>query len=549
MTGVPDFLPPGAPPPAPPPPAVDPPPPFPPPAHGAASGWGLPPAPGPATGWGPPAPPAPTPTGERPHPLTPVVRAWLAIVAVAWFSLQEVAAGGGVFDDLGGAAALPWWAIPGGLVLLVMLGLGWWEWWTTRFVIDAEELRIEHRGLVHESKRIAYQRVQSVDVRQPFAARVLGLAELTIDVGADSSTRLAYLGRARAVELRDHLMARAHGGPDALVAQPPGGAARPHAWDDLGAADRVLVRLSPAELIVGALLAHELWLMVASIGIPMLLGVAFDLPLLAVGTGIVPLLLAAGGFLSRRVVSQFNYTLAETPAGLKITRGLTTLASQTVPVKRIQAIRVSQPLLWRLVGRYRIDIVVLGLGELTGDGESSGGSNILLPIGDAAQVRTALHAIWPRVDVASVPLVGSPPRARWLAPFAHPWLGHGSDEHVVVARTGWLTRAQVIVPHARLQSVRATQGPLQRRLAVASVALHTSELLGRTNILHTDALTARRFVLDEMTRARGARESELLAPLPPPPTALPERPGGPTARWESPPHLDLPEPSANESPG
>lgn len=533
MTGVPDFLPPEQAPPASVPPA-----------------WG-PPPPHPAVP--PPVAPAP-PSEERPHPLTPFVKAWLAIVAVAWFSLQELAAGGGFFNDLGNLAALPWWAIPGGIILLVTLGLGWWEWWTTRFVIDADELRIEHRGLVHESKRIAYQRVQSVDVRQPLAARVLGLAELTIDVGADSSTRLAYLGRGRAVELRDQLMARAHGLAAAPVA--PGGAPSSSAWDDLGAADRVLVRLSPGELVVGALLAHELWIIVAALGVPMLLGVVFDLPLVAVGTGVVPMVLAAGGFLSRRVVSQFNYTLAETPAGLKITRGLTTLASQTVPVRRIQAIRISQPVLWRLIGRFRIDLVVLGLGEIGDDGESSGGSNVLLPIGDAAQVRTALHAIWPRVDVEAVPIVGSPPRARWLAPLAHPWLGHGFDDQVVVARMGWLTRSQVIVPHARLQSVRASQGPVQRRLGVASVALHTSELLGQSSILHADAVLARRFVLEEMTRARGARETELLAPAPsaaPPPRTPPwssvawQAPPWPAPPWDAPPPPPLP-PRGDELP-
>ena len=501
MTGVPDFLPPTSGPWAPGPPV--PPAPF-----GAAGPFG-PPAPFPPWGGTPPGAPA-APTEERPHPLTPVVQAWIAIGAMVWFALQELANGGGLFNDLGNLAALPWWAIPGVLFLSVSLGLGLWEWWTTRFVIDADELRIEHRGLVHESKRIAYQRIQSVDVRQPLAARMLGLAELTIDVGADSSTRLAYLGRARAVELRDQLMARAHGLGDVQVL-PPGGAS---AWDDLGAADRILIRLSPIELIVGALLAHELWMIVAALGIPMVLGVAFDLPMIAVGTGLVPLVLGAGGFLSRRVVSQFNYTLAETPAGLKITRGLTTLASQTVPVKRIQAIRVSQPVLWRLIGRYRIDLVVLGLGDLTDNGESSGGANVLLPIGDSAQVRTALRAVWPWVDLDAVRIVGSPPRARWLAPLAFPWLGHGFDDRVVVARMGWLTRSQVVVPHARLQSVRAHQGPLQRRLAVATVALHTSELLGQSSILHLDAHLARRFVLDEMTRARGARGAELGARSP-----------------------------------
>ena len=47
--------------------------------------------------------------------------------------------------------------------------------------------------------------------------------------------------------------------------------------------------------------------------------------------GFIPMLLAIGGFLMSRVVNQFNYTLADTHSGLRITRGLTSLRSQTMP--------------------------------------------------------------------------------------------------------------------------------------------------------------------------------------------------------------------------
>ena len=62
------------------------------------------------------------------------------------------------------------------------------------------------------SKRVPFERVQSVDIIQQFAARIFGLAELRIEVGAgDSTIKLRYLTRQQASSLRDYLLSRAHG--------------------------------------------------------------------------------------------------------------------------------------------------------------------------------------------------------------------------------------------------------------------------------------------------------------------------------------------------
>ena len=47
----------------------------------------------------------------------------------------------------------------------------------------------------------------------------------------------------------------------------------------------------------------------------------------------------------RRVIGMFNFTLAESPRGLRVTRGLTNLTSQSVPIDRIQGVKTGQPLL------------------------------------------------------------------------------------------------------------------------------------------------------------------------------------------------------------
>jgi len=129
---------------------------------------------------------------------------------------------------------------------------------------------------------------------------------------------------------------------------------------------------------------------------------------------------------------------------------------------------------WRLLGLYRIDIEVIGWGAVTDNEDKSGVSTILLPAGSFAQVKVALAAIWPRADFTAVELSLAPHRARWLHPFSAPFLRWGHDQYLVVAQHGWLVRRWQLVPHARVQSVRITQGPVSRRLGLADLEFHTA---------------------------------------------------------------------------
>lgn len=447
---------------------------------------------------------------ERLHPLTPFVHLWLGVVAIAWFTITSLLQGDPIWNDLGRLGQslqdVPWWMflVVGGVV--IGLGMGYWSWWTTKFVIDDHEFRLENTGAFQESKRIAFSRIQSVDVTQPFAARLLGLAQVTIDVGADAGTSLSFLKRSRATEIRDYLMERAHGRA-ASTTEPGRTASR---WDDAAQGDQVLVRLTPGEIILSAFATMDLWALVLAFSIPWLLGYLFDWSVLAWGGGMAGLGLAILGYLSKRLFGQFNYTLARTPAGLRITRGLFTLRSQTIPTHRVQAVETRQTLFWRWLGRARLDITVLGLGG--DDAEDLSTSTIYLPFGTAAQVQVALAAIWPGLELEHLRFTRTPERARWLDPLQWAWMGYALDDQVLAVRRGWTHRRQVIVPHARLQSVRVSQGPWERRLGLASVEAQTTDVMGLSGINHLDAPHARALAMAEMDRARVSRVEELLNP-------------------------------------
>ena len=75
-----------------------------------------------------------------------------------------------------------------------------------------------------------------------------------------------------------------------------------------------------------------------------------------------------------------------------------------------------------------------------------------------------LGQAWPLVVLAPATVLG------WLDGRAQGWsleAGHGPA--MLVIRKGWLTRRTWYVPVARLQSVHLVEGPLQRRLGLATV--------------------------------------------------------------------------------
>jgi putative membrane protein len=78
------------------------------------------------------------------------------------------------------------------------------------------------------------------------------------------------------------------------------------------------------------------------------------------------------------------------------------------------------------------------------------------------------------VPGAPVPERKPPVRARWKSPLRYRRLAYAFDETYAVARTGRLARVCAWVPLTKVQSLRRVEGPVQRRLALATVHLDTA---------------------------------------------------------------------------
>ena len=444
---------------------------------------------------------------ERPHPLTPFIRGWIVFVAiVVGFGRQIVE---NVSNGEGLASLGITWIVLGVLALaLLAAGAGYVSWRFTRFVIDDEELRIETGVLFKTSRKVAFERIQSVDIIQPLAARLFGLAELRIEAGAGGSgIRLRYLSRAKAARLRDYLLARAHGS-STRFADTAEGPARDVLFD-AGVADKTLVTVAPGALVGSFLLSTEFLVPVAVLVVFGVVAVATGMGFVALG-GFIPMLFGVFSLVSRRVVAMFHFTLAESSRGLRVTRGLTNLSSQSVPVDRIQGVRLCQPVGWKPFGWWRVDVDIVGYAHNDREDNSGGATSVLLPVASQAQVRLALSRVLPGFAVDAIVLQAAPRRARVFRWFDWWTLRYGWDDRAIVTAHGWLVNERHIVPHAKTQSVRIEQGPLQRRLRLADVHVDTPRGPVHAVAHQLDAAVARDLALGQLDRAREAREAAAL---------------------------------------
>jgi putative membrane protein len=416
---------------------------------------------------------------SRLHPLTPLLRGGRSVLVLLALVGQQGLRSAGPEAVLGVLAV--------GVPLAV--AFGWLAWRAMRYRLTDTELQVESGVLTTRSRRVPLARLQSVDVVRPLFARFLGLAELRMEVvggGAGAEAPLSYLSEDDAEALRIRLLQLASGREAAGAGVPE-------------EPQRVLVVVPGGPLVWSTLL-----------GAPVQV-VAVVVPVLAIGAlpglllGAAPLLFGVGSFAVRRVLTEYGFTVAEAADGLRLQQGLLDTRSSTIPPGRVQTVRVTQPLLWRPFDWVRVEVDVAGYAA-GGDQQLTTGA--LLPVAP----RELAERLVARVLGGPLPPADlRPPRsARLRAPASYRRLAIGADERHLVSTYGIATTTVDVVPLAKVQSLRWTQGPLQRRLGLSSVHVDTAgRRLPGTVAVHRGAQEGQA-LLAELTRA--ARAARAVSP-------------------------------------
>ncbi|WP_298461816.1 PH domain-containing protein [uncultured Cellulomonas sp.] len=441
---------------------------------------------------------------NRMHPVTPAVKGWkvvvvLVVIAAQQFSDDVVQAR----DLLAGRGWLVALAVLAGAALLAF-GYAALAWRMTRYALDDEAVYLHSGVLFRQQRKARLDRLQAVDVVQPILARLLGLAELKLEVagGPGSAVSLAFLKEDQADTLRAELLARAAG-------------LRRQEGQPAESAPEQPVLEVPASRVVGAMIRSgaAVGLVLGLVAVAVIIAVTGE-PTAALA--LAPGFLGVAGVFWSQFSRDFNFHAAISPDGIRLRHGLLESRSQTVPPGRVQALKVQQGLLWRRSGWWRVEVNVAGYGGA----QDSAAENVLLPVGDRDEALTAVWLVLPDLGtddprgVLTAALEGTgdeggfttiPRRARWLDPWAWRRTGYRVTERALLIRSGRLVRRLVVVPHERTQSLGVEQGPLQRRLGVASLAVHSTPGPVSPRVPHLAVDVAARLLDEQTRRARTAR--------------------------------------------
>ena len=413
----------------------------------------------------------------------------------------------------------------GALVVAALAAFwGFLSWRATTYSVASGAFRLRTGVFQKNERTIPLEHVQSVDTVQGVIQRLFGVFEVRVETAgggaAEPDASLSALDRASAETLRHEI--------EGARREPSG------AGEEAG--PEVLRRLSTRELLVAGATSGQIgialsllavgsqvfddvlsegfvrrvvetlapnWLMVALVVVP--------------AAALVAWLLAVAG----TVLAYAGFTLSREGNFLYVKRGLLERREATIPLARIQAVRISEGVLRQPFGLASLRV------ESAGYGENAGVSTTLFPLlprGEAHELllraapefavaptlaplpRRALGRYVFRATVPALMAAAAAAGASFfvfesaagllgllLVPSAavHGWLryrdaGWALERDRLVVRSRSLARATAIAPRRRLQSRGVVRSPFQRRLRLATFLAEVASGAGGTAVQVTD---------------------------------------------------------------
>ena len=549
-------------------------------------------------------------TWHRVSLVTPVLEGWKIVTGVLAFvtvqNLDELVRAYRFISEhgftLGGG--IGYYLL--GLIAFIALwvGLGLLSWWRRAYAVDADGVYLRSGILSRKLRTARLPRIQSVDVVHPLLGRIFGLGQLTVEVagGRDSRVVIGFLTTRELQTLRDRILDLAAGQIDLPGPAVAGGAVGASAMGrDTGGIDNATSAVRPEGLApegaAGSQAAPE------QRAVPMQASHFQEHPLYSVdgsvllgsllrSSSVYVLGLAVIGMLSAGILilvsdsmtgsealtiissyltmviamativwshfnSAWNFQAAATPSGIRMSYGLTSETSRTLPPGRVHGVGLTGPILWRRKDWWKVDVTVAGREDRSQDGQTREIGNLLLPVGSRD---TALRALWLVVPDLGVPDpdrllaqaltgrdddgVGDPQapagsaergfvrlsrRGRFFRPLTWRRAAIALTDTCVIIRHGRWRRRVAVFPYERIQSLRVRQGPLARRRGLASLRLDMVAQEVPASITNLDAADAKalaaRISQRALHRARAEQLDRWLARA-----VAATQPAGPSAR-------------------
>ena len=387
------------------------------------------------------------------------------------------------------------------------------SWRATTYRVSGGAFHLK-RGVLQKSERsLPLERIQSVNTVQGIAQRLFGVVEVRVEAaggGEEPEISLPALSRNDARILREEVTRtrRASGEASAFLQEGP--------------SQTVLRRLSLRDLLVAGMTSGQIGI-AASVVVGASQMVDELLPrdlaerlseglLPRTGSAILLIVFAFALFawvlaILGTVLAYAGFTLSRSADGkyLHITRGLLSRYETTVPLNRIQAVKVVEGVLRQPFGLAAVRV------ESAGFAEERGISTILFPLLPHEEVEEFVRTAAPGFAAPFEGLMPLPARARrryafraalpvllvstLVSIFYFPWglsvlllalpaalygflrhraAGHGLDGDRLVLRFRRLALTTVVASRERLQSRGYSVSPFQRRRGLATLKVEVA---------------------------------------------------------------------------
>ena len=426
-----------------------------------------------------------------------------------------------------------WWVAVLAVLVIVafVVFFSWISWRFTRFRIADGNVELRQGVFSRKQRRAPLTRIQGVNIQRPLLARILGLSVVDVQT-ADSSgnVKLAYLSLKDAKSVRSTLlqtvqevqnpgalhpevheaageMPTPHGssahGVSAVASTETGAAQAPETGqqrsgidehvrdfldtdiDQTALKEQSLVRV-PAGRLLASIVTSTSTLVIA-VGIIAFISIAIIVREPAMFAGVVPWFIIAFSMGFNQINKGWGFTISPVSGSVRVGSGLTATTTDTIPLRRIHAIEISQPIIWRLFGWWRIRITTPGLDTNNVQTQRSEA----LPVGKIDDVLRVVATILPNMtDLEELKADLYNSRAGWVSAASRSWpvtwwavkrVGvklrtspeRDTSSRSILIRGGLLSRRVVVVPILRMQSIAINYPVVHRALGLARIDVHT----------------------------------------------------------------------------
>lgn len=316
---------------------------------------------------------------------------------------------------LGGKAGGGIWAfvIPAAVILFFLLIRSTISWLKHTYQLDEKELRIEQGVFVRKKRYIPYERIQSIDVTEGVLQRIFGLVKVQIETAGGnplegSEAILSAISKRDAQYIQDFFMMAKSSGPYTKE------------WHGKQLDDEPIYQITALQLLLLSVTSGGVGVVISGIlaflsqfddAIPYkkLFGNAERLVTNSVVSVIILLFV---GFILLWVIAFFrvmfkyaNFTVKKQENDLMISQGLLEKRQMTIPLNRIQVVRINENIFRQMLGYATVYIESAG-----GSIEYKEGSRVMLiPMMKRGQIPEILNAHLPDYKITSIfhPLPGS----------------------------------------------------------------------------------------------------------------------------------------------